>query len=181
MERTKWSVTFQEIYTTRRFFNRFLSSLTDEIDTLTICSPFFNKLPGPFPDVVQFCRFLQKRGDASIGIITRPPGADKSSMTVDVAKTLDGMGVELFIRPSPYLHAKFYHFEYSKGYFRSFIGSANFTLGGLQKNHEVVAELEGVGEASPCQRELAVMKGPGALSFPLWNLHNRPSGDQEAA
>jgi hypothetical protein len=100
-------------------------------------------------------------------------------MTVDTARQLDALGVLFFIRTTPYLHAKMYHIEYSKGYFRSFVGSANFTLGGLEKNHELVAELEGVG-VSPCHRELARMtSGHGAMTFPAWVQRQEPAGAGE--
>jgi phosphatidylserine/phosphatidylglycerophosphate/cardiolipin synthase-like enzyme len=179
-DRKRGRVTFQEVYSTREFYRRFLSSLSDSIASITICSPYFNKLPKPFDDILKFSRFLQQRGAEDIVIITRPPGVDNTALTVEAARHLDALGVRFFIRTTPYLHAKMYHIEYTKGYFRSFVGSANFTLGGLEKNQELVAELEGVGD-SPCHRELARMtSGAGAMTFPVWVQRQQPAGAGEA-
>jgi phosphatidylserine/phosphatidylglycerophosphate/cardiolipin synthase-like enzyme len=173
-------ITFQELYYTRTFRNRFISALSDPISSITICSPFFDRLPSPFQNVGQFCRFMQKRGTEKIQIVTRPPGCDKQAMAKDVAKDLNSLGVELFIRPKPYHHAKMYHFEYLKGYFRCFVGSANFTLGGFERNYEIVAEMEGVGEASPCHRELKRMQETGGtLTYQAWVARGQPEGEQE--
>ncbi|WP_085217868.1 phospholipase D family protein [Allosphingosinicella indica] len=172
-------VTFQEVYATREFYRRFVSSLSESIERITICSPYFHLLPKPFDNIIKFCGFLQRRGIGEIVIITRPPGVDSAAMSLDTARRLDADGISFFIRANPYLHAKMYHIEYSKGHFRSFVGSANFTIGGLERNHEVMAELEGVGPASPCERELARMTGNGALTFPAWVHRHKPAGAGE--
>ena len=88
--------------------------------------------------------------------------------------------VEVVVKVSPYLHAKLYHIEYRKGYFRSFVGSSNFTLGGLKRNHELVAEVEGVGENSPCHREIRRLVGGGAMSYTTWMAREMPRGMEEA-
>lgn len=173
-------ITFQELHHTRAFRQRFISALSDPISSLAICSPFFDRFPKPFENVVGFCRHLQVRGTEQIQVITRPPGCDKSAMSVEVARELASLGVELFIRSQPYHHAKMYHFEYLKGYFRSFVGSANFTMGGFERNYELVAEMEGVGNASPCHRELKRMQETGgALSYHAWVARGQPAGDEE--
>lgn len=178
--KSRGNITFQELHPTRGFKNRFVSALSDPIDRVIICSPFFDRLPRPFNDVIEFCRFMQIRGASSIQIITRPPGCDASAMKSDVAKILAAQGVELFIRANPYLHAKMYHFEYVKGFFRSFVGSANFTLGGFERNDELVAEMEGVGDASPCHREIKRMQeSGGTLTYHAWIAKGQPAGRKE--
>lgn len=173
-------ITFQELYHTRAFKNRFISALSDPISTVIISSPFFDTLPPPFEDVVGFCRFLQRRGVESIQIITRPPGCDSAAMKKDVAKELSALGVELFIRENPYHHAKMYHLEYMKGYFRCFVGSANFTKGGFERNYEIMAEMEGVGDASPCHRELKRMQETGGtVTYHAWISKGQPPGAKE--
>lgn len=173
-------MTFQELYYTKTFRERFISALSDPVSTVMICSPFFDRLPSPFADVVAFCRFMQIRGTEDIQIITRPPGCDKVAMSKDVAKSLVDMGVELFIRSKPYHHAKMYHLEYITGRFRSFVGSANFTMGGFERNYELIAEIEGVGRESPCHREILRMQlGGGALSYHAWVAKGQPVGYQE--
>lgn len=172
-------VTFQNLYHTREFKNRFISSMSEAISHAVICSPFFDKLPTPFGDVAGFCRFLNVRGTKSIHIITRPPGSDAQAMSKEVAKILAAQGVEIFIRAKPYLHAKMYHFEYERGYFRTFVGSANFTLGGFERNHELVTEMEGTGDTSPCHVEIARMAQTGALTYNAWVARGQPEGDKE--
>jgi hypothetical protein len=171
-------VTFQNLYHTREFKKRFISSMSSAISHAVICSPFFDKLPSPFGDVVGFCKFLNVRGTNSIHIITRPPSSDPQAMTRDVAKLLAAQGVEIFIRATPYLHAKLYHFEYEQGTFRTFVGSANFTLGGFERNHELVTEMEGFGKSSPCHTEIARMSQIGALTYNAWVARGQPEGDK---
>ena len=161
------------------FYRRFLSSFSEGVASVAICSPYFDKLPSPFGNIITFCRFMQQREVDKITIITRPPGCDRSAISRDTARLLDGQGVEIVIRTSPYLHAKVYHLEFRKGWFRSFIGSANFTVGGLERNQEVMAEVEGVGPLAPCQREIArLLSDNGAMSFPHWTQKNQPTGTE---
>jgi phosphatidylserine/phosphatidylglycerophosphate/cardiolipin synthase-like enzyme len=175
---SQWKITSHEVYATRKFYKRFLSSFSEGVERVVICSPYFNKLPTPFDNVVSFCRFLQQRGIENITIITRPPGCDGTAMTTEIARMLDAQGIELIIRANPYLHAKMYHVEFKQGYFRSFVGSANFTIGGLDKNQEVMAEVEGVGEHAPCQREIARLIGDnGAMTYPIWVHRHLPLGE----
>ena len=90
-------------------------------------------------------------------------------MTLETAKFLSTKDVEIYFYTQPYLHAKLYHLEYRKGYFRSFVGSSNFTIGGLKNNHEVVAEMEGVGDNSPCHQEIQRLLGSrGTLCYQSW-------------
>lgn len=176
----KSRITFQNVLYTRDFRNRFISSLSERISHAVICSPYFDRLPKPFEDILGFCIFLKRREVETIQIITRPPGADKQAMTVDMAHRLAAEDIEIFIRTTPYLHAKMYHFEYSKGYFRSFVGSANFTMGGFERNHELVTEIEGVGNQSACHREIARMQSlGGAMTFTAWVAKGKPSGVEE--
>jgi phosphatidylserine/phosphatidylglycerophosphate/cardiolipin synthase-like enzyme len=96
-----------------------------------------------------------------------------------MAKQLALEGVEIFIRATPYLHAKFYHFDYMRGFYRSFVGSSNFTIGGFERNYELVAELEGVGTRSPSHREIARMGDQGAMPYNVWVSHALPKGEEE--
>ena len=131
----KSKITFQEVHFTRSFRHKFITSLSEVIDSVVICSPYFGKLPAPFNTVFDFCIDLKKRGVENIQIITRPPGSDHTAIPLELAKRLAAEDVEIFVRCNPYLHAKMYHFEYNKGYFRSFIGSSNFTKGGFRKKY----------------------------------------------
>ena len=178
--RRRDKITLQDVHYTKKFYNRFLNSLSEPISEIVICSPFFGKLPKPFDDIVSFCTFVIKRGVDVIRVITRPPGIDDTAMPIEAAKTLMINGVEIYIRTSPYLHAKLYHIEYQKGYFRSFIGSSNFTLGGFKRNYELVTEMEGVGDNSPCHREIQrLLNQNGVVSYDTWIKDEMPS-DKES-
>jgi phosphatidylserine/phosphatidylglycerophosphate/cardiolipin synthase-like enzyme len=171
--------TAHDVHYTRAFRQRFISSLSEQISHIVLCSPYFDSLPAPFGDVLGFCNFMQRRGTESIDIITRPPGTDLQALKLDTAKRLAAQGVRIFIRATPYLHAKMYHIEYAKGYYRTFVGSANFTIGGFDRNHEVVAEIEGVGIGSACHREIARMQElRSAQTFEAWIARGQPKSDE---
>jgi phosphatidylserine/phosphatidylglycerophosphate/cardiolipin synthase-like enzyme len=175
----KWKITSHEVYATRKFYSRFISSFSEGVERVVICSPYFDKLPKPFNNIITFCRFLQQREVEKIVIITRPPGCDMTAMPRETARLLDAQGIEMIIRATPYLHAKMYHLDFKRGYFRSFIGSANFTLGGLERNQEIVTEVEGVGPLSPCQREIErMLSDNGAMTFPIWVHRHQPAGPE---
>ena len=177
--RGRTRATFQDVHYTRSFQQRFLASLSEQIDRIVICSPYFGRLPAPFNDLLQFCIYQQRRNVKNIQIITRPPGSDNTALTGTMAREVARLGVEIFVRVNPYLHAKFYHFDYDSGYFRSFIGSSNFTLGGFRRNYELVAEIEGVGKKSPCHREIERAQNKGAIPYHSWIARGCPGGREE--
>ena len=173
-------VTLHDVHFTRQFYHRFLSSLSDPIREIVICSPYFGKLPAPYSDVVAFCVHQQRRGVESIRVITGPPGKRSTAMPVPVARELVTKKVEVFVYMNPILHAKLYHIEYRKGYFRSFVGSSNFTIGGFENNHELMAEMEGVGLNSPCHREIErMLKSNGTVTYEAWVAKSMPIGKEE--
>lgn len=178
-EKKKSKVTFQEVHYTKSFRKRFITSLSEVIDQVVICSPYFDLLPAPFNTVFDFCIDLKKRGVEDIQIITRPPGSDQTALPIDLAKKLAAEDIEIFIRTKPYLHAKLYHIEYRKGYFRSFVGSSNFTKGGFERNSELMTEMEGVGDGTPCHREIARLRDMGALTWTAWLARGLPAGETE--
>lgn len=169
-------IRFKEIYDTTAFFRRLRASLAENPDEILICSPYFDSLPKPFRDILAFCAVWQRRGVDLIRIITAPPGSNSSSMPVSVARRLAAINVELFIYRRPTLHAKLYHFEYQHGNFRSFVGSANFTVGGLVRNHDLVAELNGVGKRSPCHREIeSMLASRDTMKYEAWAAKHLPN------
>ena len=70
-------IRISDVHMTKKFRASFVSSFSEEISSLTICSPYFNKLPAPFENVIEFCRFVQTRNDATIQIITDPLAKDQ--------------------------------------------------------------------------------------------------------
>lgn len=170
----RWKITSHEVYATNKFYSRFLSSFSEGVERVVICSPAFDTLPEPFNNVVGFCRFLQQRDVEKVVIITRPPGCDAAALPQETARFLDSQGIDIVIRATPELNAKLYHLEFKRGWFRSFVGSADFTFSGLKTNQEVVAEVEGVGTLAPCQREIAkLVSDNDAMSFPIWIHRNQ--------
>ena len=172
-------VSIRELHFTRSFCRQFRASLSEPICRMVICSPYFGSLPSPFEDILHFCVMQKRRGVEDLQIITRPPGADNTALPADVARELAHQGISLYVRVAPYLHAKFYHFDYMRGNFRSFVGSSNFTVGGFLRNSELVAEIEGVGTESPCHREIAGMRDKGALPYETWVGRGCPGGEEE--
>lgn len=172
-------IVFSDLHLTKNFRQQFAGSFSEPIQTILICSPFFDKLPEPFKDIVSFCALMQRRGTDDIQIVTRPPIGFSGSMTPDTAKLLSEMGVQIFVRARPYFHAKMYHIEYESGRFKTFVGSANFTKGGFERNFELVAELQGSGGGTACHREIATMREKGALTFEAWVNKGSPVGDME--
>ncbi|MDE0028394.1 MAG: phospholipase D-like domain-containing protein [Deltaproteobacteria bacterium] len=180
-ERALETLTAKDVLYTKEFYRRFLYSLSEPISKLVICSPYFDKMPEPFRDIVYFCEFQRKKGVDVIRVITRPPGHGNSVLSVEAAKRLAVNDVEVFVLTNPFLHAKLYHMEYRKGHFRSFVGSSNFTLGGFRRNHELVAEMEGVGVNSPCHREIErMLNSAGTIRYEAWLAREMPKGAEEA-
>lgn len=172
-------IRISDVHMTKKFRSSFVGSFSEEISSLTICSPYFDKLPAPFGNVIEFCRFVQTRNDAAIQIITGPPSKRPSSLPLDDAHALAIQDVEIFVRTKPYLHAKLYHIEYVKGYFRSFVGSSNFTIGGLEGNDELMVEMIGSGATSPLHREITRLRDLGSLTFQAWLARSQPAGEEE--
>lgn len=171
-----------DVHFTKSFYRRFLSSLSEPITEIVICSPYFGNLPSPYSDVVSFCVAQLRRGVDRICVITGPldTNGKSNAMPISVAKDLVRNDIEVYIFSRPFLHAKLYHFEYRRGYFRSFVGSSNFTLGGLRRNHELVAEMEGVGKNSPCHREIfRMLNSAGTFSYENWVAKQMPKGQEE--
>ncbi len=174
------TVQFNDLLVTKHFREKFITSFNEPIDSILLCSPFFDKLPAPFNNVLEFCTLMQNRGARTIQIVTRPPTGKDNALEQSVAKLLNERGVGIFVRSKPYFHAKLYHIEYSTGRFKTFIGSANFTTGGFERNHELMAELQGSGKETACHREIARMRDVGALPYEKWVTQGLPKGSMES-
>lgn len=72
-------------------------------------------------------------------IITGIPDAGNGSLSKKHADLIVDYGVELLIHTKPILHAKMYQFTFPEGDRAAFVGSANFSIGGFERNHEIVA------------------------------------------
>lgn len=165
---------------TKHFREKFITSFNEPIESILLCSPFFDRLPAPFNNVLEFCTLMQKRGAENIQIVTRPPTGRDNTLEQSVAKLLNERGVSIFVRSKPYFHVKLYHIEYSTGRFKTFVGSANFTTGGFERNYELMAELQGSGKETECHREIARMRDVGALPYEKWVTQGLPNGTMES-
>ena len=173
-------VKFGEVHYTRSFRDCFFGTLSEDIDKIIICSPYFGLLPPPFKSLLEFCKKQIQRGTENIQIITGPLNSSNNRLSEKIAIELELEGVGIFIRENPFLHAKLYHFEYSRGYFRSFVGSSNFSNGGFVNNHELVAELIGHGTKTPIHREIErLFDSRATLPFKNWHLRKLQSIDKE--
>lgn len=154
---------------TRYYFKAFFAAISDKPIKVFLCSPFIHRLPFPeYPSIYPFTNYLYSLGVQQIDIVTREPNSDEASISLSEARLLDSNSVNLYFRKKPLLHAKLYYFEYYFGNFIAFIGSSNFTLGGFERNHELMAEISGVSNRTSCHREMERLKGPGSTSFNEW-------------
>lgn len=169
-----------DVHVTKNYKRSFLDAISAGPTRIFLCSPFIGSLPiREYPTVFKFCRFLLRRGVQEIELITRRPGADADHITGDEAKHLASEGVDLKFRLKPHLHAKVYYFEYRFGNFTAFIGSSNFTKGGFDRNHEVMAEINGTGKHTSCHREMERLRGQGTLTYKSWLRQEQPMEDNE--
>lgn len=136
---------------------------------LIIVSPFISRIPG-FKPISNFARFVLSRNNSRLIIVTRPPVSGSETLTLEEASILENMGVDLYIRPKPVLHSKVYMFRFSDGSFRAFIGSANFTLGGFDRNEETIAFFHDPIYKKEIDREISRLTDIGTLPLRLWKM-----------
>lgn len=170
------NATSVQVMGTRKFRKAFLGSLSRNIKSLLIVSPFVTAIPGFDSPSGFFQRLIARLPDVAVRLITRPPRNNQQGiLTWPEAERIHTLGVELFVRSSPPLHSKLYYITYEQGDSTSFVGSANFTLGGLEKNDETMA-LWRVGSSNrEIERELARLVGPGTFTFLQWKSRTRHS------
>lgn len=157
----------------RAFWDEFKRCLRRYPSELQIASPFIGNLPPGYDTIVRFSEGLRKR-ECNLVIVTRPPqqGAPPPSrggsgtLYAYEAEQLEKMGVELLIHRQ--LHSKVYQFRFPQGDRAAFVGSANFTLGGLERNEETVAMFRHVQDNDGVERELARLKGFGTYPYHHW-------------
>ncbi len=112
-------------------------------------------------------------------MITCPPDRGGEYINSAQAEMIILLGVDLRIRSKPPLHSKVYQFEFPEGDRASFIGSANFTTGGFERNDETVAFFKSSVDNQKVEWELDRLSRHGALSYMQWKesaptaLHER--------
>ena len=130
-------------------------------------SPFIGKLPA-FRDIVNFSRVVLQYGNCTLQVVTGPPGSGNDRLTNIQAETIVRLGVDLLIRACPWLHSKIYQFEFREGNQTAFVGSANFTLGGFERNDETMAMMQDSIENERVHAELERLSGRGSTPYPNW-------------
>jgi hypothetical protein len=166
-------VSITKIHNTRNFYRALLTSLSRKPKCVTVVSPFVGQLPRSWKDMANFARFLISQ-DIGFCLVTRPPDLGSTGcITFDNARILVQLGVDLRIRSAPKLHSKLYYVEYKEGDYSAFIGSANFTIGGLETNEETMAEFRGALDHEKIQGEVIRLRDYGASSFTQWAAGRR--------
>jgi len=67
------------------------------------------------------------------------------------------------------LHAKFYYFEYhDPSRFVAFVGSSNFTIGGFQRNEEVMVRIAQPADRPAVAKALNRLCGLGSFPYNAW-------------
>lgn len=162
-----------EVLHTRRFRERFLRCLSRRPRSLRFAVPYVGRTPyGPVAD---FGRQVLAQGCEDFQIVTRPPVGSDGVMGAHEAELLVAMGVNLVIRDR-WLHSKIYQFVFGEGDRAAFVGSANFTAGGFERNDETVAFLTEAGDNDAVEAELDRLAGPGAAEFGVWKVRSRVLG-----
>lgn len=163
-----------KVLATRGFAKLFWRLVGLGPSSLVVVSPFVGGFK-MFPGVVEFTRYLLRGGDCAFTLVTRPPR--KSSVegwegiiTQADAEVMALLGARLVIRPKPLLHSKVYQFSLPSGKIVGFVGSANFSRGGFERNDESVAVFSGTEENLSLSAEIARLMGPGSTDYGDWLL-----------
>ena len=139
---------------------------------LSICVPYIGNIPG-FKNIFHLAIYFAKQGGERFTVVTGPPGKERGSLPIGMADAISKLDVvELRVRPSPFLHAKIYHLRFRDGRSVGYIGSANFTKGGLERNDEVMGEMIETSEAKTVLSCLQQFTGPGSVPYHLWRLQS---------
>ncbi|CAJ2377146.1 MAG: hypothetical protein IBGAMO2_580043 [Arenicellales bacterium IbO2] len=129
-----------EILYTRLFKQKFERCLGLRPTRLDMVVPYIGGNPwgSPRGTCADFARLLMQI-ECDLHLITLQPGTENATLSADQAEELLKIGVELQIHTGNRLHAKIYQFSFARSVKMAFVGSANFSMGGLVNNHETVA------------------------------------------
>jgi phosphatidylserine/phosphatidylglycerophosphate/cardiolipin synthase-like enzyme len=118
----------------------------------------------------EFARFVLSRGETELMIVTRPPGSESETLSLEEAEVLVSLGVDLKIRCKPPLHSKIYFFSFIEGDYTAFVGSANFTKGGFERNDESIACFKDKQYRKTVNKELERLTQVGAFPYNYWKI-----------
>ena len=134
---------------------------------MTFAVPYIGTLPG-WTSIVDFFRLALSRQTA-VSLVTKPPGTDGGTLNHQSAQIIEQLGVSLLVRP--HLHSKVYQFTFPEGDRNAFVGSANLSMGGFQRNDETVAHFLEKKENDAVAAELSRLSGPGATPYSQWRTY----------
>ena len=134
-------------------------------------APYITGIP-PHESLSNFADFLANRG-CKWEIITGKPDAGNGALSKVDADMIVVRGVHLLIRPNPFVHAKMYQFDFLEGDRAAFVGSANFTIRGFEKNDEIVAFSSEKCYNDGVAREFARLTAGGSIAYHLWKAKVR--------
>jgi len=158
-----------EILITRKFKQQFMTCLQRHPVSLRIATPYIGRIPA-FGDIVKFSYFFLREEGITFQLITCPPTTTETSQYISVANAeiIVKLGVDLIIHINPNLHSKVYQFSFNENYKVSFVGSANFSIGGFEKNAETVAMFLDPEINVRVEAELNRLAFYGSAGFAKW-------------
>ena len=134
-------------------------------------APYITGIP-PHESLSDFADFLASR-ECKWEIITGKPDAGSGALSKADADMMVVRGVHLLIRSSPFVHAKMYQFDFLEGDRAAFVGSANFTVRGFEKNDEIVAFSSEKCYNDNVAREFTRLAALGSIEYHLWKAKVR--------
>ena len=155
-----------KILYTRLFKREFERCMGRGPNQLKMVVPYIGETP--WGEIVNFSRLVIGMG-CEFYLTTLPPNCKiKSRLSKTEAKQLSTMGVHLKIRSKPDLHSKIYQFVFPSGERSAFVGSANFSIGGFERNDETVTFFQAKVDNDKIANEINRLSGAGSPYFHNW-------------
>ncbi|MQF70468.1 NgoFVII family restriction endonuclease [SAR202 cluster bacterium AD-812-D07_MRT_10900m] len=116
--------------------------------------------------------------DLDFSLVTRPPDDNRPDrISILDAQLLSSMGVNIRIRSNK-LHSKVYVLKFERGPDTAFVGSANFTKGGLGRNEETITQFLDPKDIKYVENAATMLEGPGSFSLHGWFARNNIEIDE---
>ena len=155
-----------QILYTRLFKRKFDDCIGRHPSQVKIVVPYIGKTP--WGGIIDFAKFMIKI-QSEVFLTTLPPNNSRmNQLSQEEAKELSRMGINLIIRTSPPLHSKIYQFIFRTGDRAAFVGSANFSINGFNKNDETVAFFQAKADNDKIANEIDRLSAGGATFFNSW-------------
>lgn len=166
------------ILDTRTFKDEFKRCIRLHPRVLHIVVPYIGKIVAPYTDgakhgnIVDFAKLLAGMG-CNFRLTTLPPTNRHSNrVSPQQAEDLTMADATLFFMPDSRLHSKVYQFSFRGGSKASFVGSANFSLHGFEKNVETVAFFRSKADNAKVAEEIRRISAHGRAYQPYLEFNN---------